>query len=197
LNANLYDPWSTELLQHLEASGTQGAHTAETIRSRGINIVTVDNNATNIWWKVRLGLKGLQIRNTLYLSRFLANKESNYAWVLMSFVHETRQLEEGFCRAFSVYGERELQPSRFCLCYNDSMALKNDLKADRARWKRVDRFIQKERRIASIELRWKQLNSAYRMAKSLGRVQPDPTKMDVYQIWAGLKEKAAGQRRKT
>jgi hypothetical protein len=76
------------------------------------------------------------------------------------------------------------------------MALKNDLKADRARWKRVDRFIQKERRIAPIELRWKQLNSAYRMAKSLGRVQPDPTKMDVYLIWAGLKEKAASQKRR-
>jgi hypothetical protein len=73
-------------------------------RSRGIHIVTVDNNATNIWWKVRLGLKGLQIRNTLYLSRFLANKESNDAWVLMSFVHETRPLEQGFRTDFSVWG---------------------------------------------------------------------------------------------
>jgi hypothetical protein len=107
LNANLYDPWSTKLLQHLQASGPQGVHTAETIRSRGINIVTVDNNATNIWWKVRLGFKGLQIQNTLYLSRFLANKESNDAWVLMSFVHETRHLEQGFRTAFSVFGEME------------------------------------------------------------------------------------------
>jgi hypothetical protein len=107
LNANLYDPWSTELLQHLEASGIQGAHTVEYIRGRGIHIVTVDNNATNIWWKVRLGIQGLQIRNTIYLSRFLANKESNDAWVLMKFVHETRHLEQGFRTAFSVYGERE------------------------------------------------------------------------------------------
>ena len=103
----LYDPWSTKLLQHLEASGPQGAYTAGYIRARGINIVTVENNATNIWWKVKLGLKGLLIQNTLYLSRFLANKESNDAWVLMSFVHETHHLEQGFRTAFSVFVELE------------------------------------------------------------------------------------------
>lgn len=73
------------------------------------------------------------------------------------------------------------------------MTLKNDIKAYRSRWVQVEKVIQEERRSASPELRWKQLNSAYAMAKGLGMLQTDPSEMKVFQIWASLKEKANSQ----
>jgi hypothetical protein len=73
------------------------------------------------------------------------------------------------------------------------MTLKKDLKAYQSRWSQVEQVVQGERRSASFELRWKQLNSAYAMAKGLGMLQSDPSEMKVFQIWAGLKEKANSQ----
>ena len=73
------------------------------------------------------------------------------------------------------------------------MMLKDEIKAYVARWVEVEAVIAEERRTASLELRWKQLNSAYAMAKGLGLLQPDPSEMEVFQKWAKLKEKAANQ----
>lgn len=73
------------------------------------------------------------------------------------------------------------------------MTFKNDLKAYKSRWSHVEKVIQEERRTASLELRWKQLNTAYAMAKSLGMLHADPGEMSVFQTWAQLKEKAASQ----
>ncbi len=73
------------------------------------------------------------------------------------------------------------------------MTLKDDLKDYSSRWAQVEAVIQAERRTATPELRWKQLNSAYAMAKGLGLLKPDPSEMKVFQIWARLKEKADGQ----
>jgi hypothetical protein len=82
------------------------------------------------------------------------------------------------------------------LCYNGFMTLKDDLKAYRERWSQVEKVVQEERRSASIALRWKQLNSAYAMAKGLGLLQTDPSELEVFQTWAKLKEKSAGQNQK-
>jgi len=76
------------------------------------------------------------------------------------------------------------------------MTRKSDLVAYKARLEDVSRFIEKERRFASVELRWKQLNSAYLMAKSLGLSKSERDEKKVYQIWAGLKEKSIRQTRK-
>ena len=76
------------------------------------------------------------------------------------------------------------------------MTMKDDLKAYQARWSEVEAVIQAERRTASLELRWQQLNTAYQIGKGLGWQQPDPGKLEVYQKWARLKEKAANQRTK-
>ncbi len=70
------------------------------------------------------------------------------------------------------------------------MTLKDDLKAYCERWAEVEAVIQEERRTASIELRWKQLNSIYAMAKSLGLLRPDTSEIEVYQKWAKLKNQA-------
>ena len=70
------------------------------------------------------------------------------------------------------------------------MSLKSDLLAYRERWAAVDAFQQEERRTASLELRWRQLNAAYGLAKGLGLLQPDPSEMEVFERWARLKEKA-------
>ncbi len=102
-----YDGWTRNTLLNLGDAGNAGVHTVDYILSNDVNIVTVDNNATNLWWKLKLGAKGLQIQNTLYVSRFLADKESNDSWLLMEFVHETRHLEQGLLTAFSVFGEME------------------------------------------------------------------------------------------
>ena len=73
------------------------------------------------------------------------------------------------------------------------MTLKNDLKAYQTRWAQVEKVVQEERRTASLELRWKQLNSAYAMAKGLGMLQADPSELKVFQTWTRLKVKAASQ----
>ena len=73
------------------------------------------------------------------------------------------------------------------------MTFKNDIKAYQSRWAHVEKVVQEERRTASLELRWKQLNSAYAMAKGLSILQSDPSEMEVFQTWAELKEKAASQ----
>lgn len=70
------------------------------------------------------------------------------------------------------------------------MTLENDLRAYQERWKAVEAIQAEERRSASLELRWRQLNAAYGMAKGLGLLQPDPSEMEVFERWAKLKEKA-------
>lgn len=76
------------------------------------------------------------------------------------------------------------------VCYYDSMTLKDDLKAYQARWPEVNTFVVEERRTASIELRWRQLNAAYAMAIGLGLRQNDLSEDEVIERWAKLKEKA-------
>ena len=73
------------------------------------------------------------------------------------------------------------------------MTFKDDIKEYRSRWSQVETFIQAERRSASPELRWKQLNSAYALAKGLNLLKADPSETKVFQIWAQLKEKVASQ----
>jgi hypothetical protein len=68
------------------------------------------------------------------------------------------------------------------------MALKELMQEYQAHWKAVEEIQAEERRSASLELRWRQLNAAYGMAKSLGLLQPDPTEMEVYKRWAILKK---------
>jgi hypothetical protein len=70
------------------------------------------------------------------------------------------------------------------------MALKDDIKAYQARWVEVEAVVKEERRTASLELRWRQLNSAYAMAKGLGLLREDPSEKEVFERWAKLKEKA-------
>lgn len=70
------------------------------------------------------------------------------------------------------------------------MTMKDDLKAYQARWAEVEAVAQAERRSASVELRWKQLNAAYAMAKGLGLLHPDTSEMEVFRRWAKLKIKA-------
>jgi hypothetical protein len=71
------------------------------------------------------------------------------------------------------------------------MTLKDDIKAYQAQWEVVNAIQKEERRTASLELRWRQLNAAYGMAKSLGLLRPDPSEAGVHERWAKLKEKAA------
>jgi hypothetical protein len=73
------------------------------------------------------------------------------------------------------------------------MALKDDLKAYLARWATVETVQEEERRLIPIELKWRQLNSAYGMAKGLNPVQPDQGEQGVFERWAKLKEKLASQ----
>jgi len=73
------------------------------------------------------------------------------------------------------------------------MTLKDDLKAYCERWSEVNAFQRDERRMASLPLRWQQLNAAYGLAKELGWLKPDPSEMGVFEKWAKLKEKAASQ----
>ncbi len=76
------------------------------------------------------------------------------------------------------------------------MALKDDLKAYKARWAEVEAGIAQERRRASLELRWQQLNAAVGMGKVLGLPQQDPSEMEVFERWAKIKEKATNQKPK-
>lgn len=75
------------------------------------------------------------------------------------------------------------------------MTLKQDILAYQERWKIVEAIEKEERRSASLELRWQQLNTAYGMAKALGLLRPDPSEMEVFERWAKIKEHAE-QRRK-
>jgi hypothetical protein len=71
------------------------------------------------------------------------------------------------------------------------MTLKQDLKDYLTRWEVVEAIQKEERRSASLELRWRQLNAVYGMAKGLGLLRPDPSEAGVIERWAMLKEKAA------
>jgi hypothetical protein len=73
------------------------------------------------------------------------------------------------------------------------MTLKDDLKAYQARWAEVEAVVNEERRTASLEVRWPQLNAAYAMAKGLGLLRADPSEAEVFERWARLKEKAERQ----
>ena len=73
------------------------------------------------------------------------------------------------------------------------MALKHDLRSYQARWKAVEEIQAEERKSASLELRWQQLNAAYGMAKGLGLLQPDLSEMEVFERWAKLKEKTTSR----
>jgi hypothetical protein len=73
------------------------------------------------------------------------------------------------------------------------MTFKADLKAYRARYAEIQAFVNEERRFASHELRWRQLNVAYAMAKGLGLLQENPSEAGVFETWAKLKEKAICQ----
>ena len=74
------------------------------------------------------------------------------------------------------------------------MALKKDLLAYQARWAAVEAVQRNERINASLELRWRQLNAAYGIAKGLGLLKPDPSEAGVFERWAKLKEKLTSQR---
>lgn len=69
------------------------------------------------------------------------------------------------------------------------MQLKELLHQYQAGWKAAEEAQIEERRSASLELRWRQLNSAYGLAKGLGILKPDPEEMKVIERWATLKEK--------
>jgi hypothetical protein len=65
------------------------------------------------------------------------------------------------------------------------MSLLDEIKAYHARWIEVEAVIKEERRTASLELRWQQLNTAY--------LREDPSQMGVFDRWVKIKEKAASQ----
>lgn len=71
------------------------------------------------------------------------------------------------------------------------MTFSDDMKDYRSRWAAVNEFITKERQNASIDLRWRQLNAAYGMAKELGLIKEDPSELGVYERWAKIKERLA------
>jgi hypothetical protein len=73
------------------------------------------------------------------------------------------------------------------------MTLKDDIKAYQARWAEVDAVIAEERRTASLELRWQQLNAAYAFFLGIGIHQEDLSEIGVFERWAKLKEKATGR----
>jgi hypothetical protein len=65
---------------------------------------------------------------------------------------------------------------------------KADVLAYRDRWKVVAEIEAQERRTASIQTRWKQLNAILRLAIGLGLpLKPDENKLIVYQRWAIIK----------
>jgi len=76
------------------------------------------------------------------------------------------------------------------------MALKDEMKAYRDRWKAVAEIERKEQQAASIEFRWQQLNSVIGLAIGLGILKADQSEEGIYQRWAKLKEKAADQPRR-
>jgi hypothetical protein len=76
------------------------------------------------------------------------------------------------------------------------MTFRDDLKAHQTRWDTVEAVVEKERRSAPIELRWRQLNAAYAMAIGLGLSRQDSDEIEVFKRWAKLKEKAASRQPK-
>jgi uncharacterized protein YecT (DUF1311 family) len=70
------------------------------------------------------------------------------------------------------------------------MALKEDIQAYQACWKAVEEAQMEERCSAPVELRWRQLNAAYGLARGLDLLEPDPSEAEVHGRWAFLKEKA-------
>jgi len=59
----------------------------------------------------------------------------------------------------------------------------------RERWQAVYQIEQEEKKAATFEQRWQQLNNIIRLATGLGLpLQPDKSKMIVYQRWAKLKQ---------
>jgi hypothetical protein len=49
------------------------------------------------------------------------------------------------------------------------MTLKDELKAYQSRWAEVETVVAEERRTASLELRWKQLNAAFGLCRTCSR----------------------------
>ena len=73
------------------------------------------------------------------------------------------------------------------------MTMKEDLKTYKARWLEVEAIITLARRSYSLELRWRQINTAFGMAKGLGILCDDPSEMGVIERWAKIKDEAANQ----
>lgn len=74
------------------------------------------------------------------------------------------------------------------------MTLKEEMRAYQSRWAEVDAIVAKERRAASLELCWQQLNAAYAMAMGFGWIKVDLSETGVHERWAKLKDKAVSQR---
>jgi len=115
------DKWKQNLLQNLEGTGSVGQHAAAFIRDNQVVLHTVDNEATNLWWKMQPSLRGPRIKGAIYLSRALREKPVDSPWLLASIVHEVKHLEQGFWTAFSVYGELEAWQHGFFF-YQDQLA---------------------------------------------------------------------------
>jgi hypothetical protein len=77
------------------------------------------------------------------------------------------------------------------------MTLKSDLARYRESWGNVETLKREERRSASLELRWRQLNAAYALAIGLGLLVIDPSEAGVIEVWARLKTKATDQSLRT
>ena len=73
------------------------------------------------------------------------------------------------------------------------MDLKQLMQVYQAGWKAVEEVQREERRTATMDLRWRQLNAAFGLAKGLGILQPDSTEEEVIKRWAILKDKATRQ----
>ncbi len=65
--------------------------------------------------------------------------------------------------------------------------------AYRERWRAVEAVEREERRRATLELRWRQLNSLIAMAKGLGLVASDASEAGVHARWATLRERATSR----
>ena len=70
----------------------------------------------------------------------------------------------------------------------------NEVIAYRERWRAVEAVIQQERRCATPELRWRQLNALLAMAEGLGLVASDASETGVYARWAELRKRATEPR---
>jgi hypothetical protein len=65
--------------------------------------------------------------------------------------------------------------------------------AYRERWRAVEAVEREERRRATPELRWRQLNALIVMGKALGLVVPDPSETEVHARWATLRCRAGNR----